>query len=587
MCIDYRKLNLCTEKDAIPLPRTDDVLEALGGGQWFSCLDLASGYWQMQVKEEERPKTAFSTHRGQFQWRVMPFGLTNGPASFTRLMNLALNELTWKHCLVYLDDIIIWAPSFEEHLRRLRLVFDKIRTTVLKLKPTKCQFLKREVSFLGHVVSSEGIKTDPDKVETVRTWSTPVDIKELQSFLGLASYYRRFISGFSIIVESLYKVSGKGVSFQWQMKQESAFNELKHRLTTAPVLAYPDFSPDVGLFVLDTDASQHLGIGAVLSQLQPDGTERVIAYGSSSLNEHEKNYCATQLEMLALVTYMDHFRYYLLGRKFRPRTDHHSLVWLMSFKEPQGQVARSLERLQEYDYEIQHRPGRLHNNADALSRRPRRQHGNCPSCTPTGLSQVTVVTRDLPASEAPSEVRNCWSPKVVAQVQRDDPDISVVLSHLLKEWRKPAVEELQSMSYAARVVWAQFELLLSQQGVLYIKSAGHTTQAKLRMVLPKQLVEKALVKVHDGVAGAYLGRMKTLMKIKARFWRPGMTKEVHRYCDRCLTCAKCKPRAKSRVPLQSFTSSSPMQRIHIDIVGPLPRSGRGNRYILTVQCTFT
>ena len=228
-------------------------------------------------------------------------------------------------------------------------------------------------------------------------------------------------------------MSGKGVSFQWQMEQESAFNELKNRLTTAPVLAYPDFSPDVGLFVLDTDASQHLGIGAVLSQLQPDGTERVIAYGSSSLNEHEKNYCATQLEMLALVTYMDHFRYYLLGRKFRLRTDHHSLVWLMSFKEPQGQVARSLERLQEYDYEIQHRPGRLHNNADALSRRPRRQHGNCPSCTPTGLSQVTVVTRDLPASETPSEVRNCWSPKVVAQVQRDDPDISVVLSHLLKE----------------------------------------------------------------------------------------------------------------------------------------------------------
>ena len=245
---------------------------------------------------------------------------------------------------------------------------------------------KERISFLGHVVSSEGIKTDPDKVETVRTWPTPVDIKELQSFLGPASYYRRFISGFSIIAESLYKLSRKGVSFQWQMEQESAFNELKHRLTIASVLAYPDFSPDAGLFVLDTDASQHLSIGAVFSQLQPDGTERVIAYGSRSLNEHEKNYCATRLQMLALVTYMDHFRHYLLGRKFRLRTDHHSLVLLVSSKEPQGQVARWLERLQEYDYEIQHRPGRLHNNADALSRRPRRQHGSCPSCIPTGLS---------------------------------------------------------------------------------------------------------------------------------------------------------------------------------------------------------
>ena len=238
------------------------------------------------------------------------------------------------------------------------------------------------------------------------------------------------------------------------MEQESAFNELKHRLTIAPVLAYPDFSPDAGLFVLDIDASQHVGIGAVLSQLQPDGTESVIAYGSRSLNEHEKSYCATRLEMLALVSYMDHFRYYLLGRKFRPMTDHHSLVWLMSFKEPQGQVARWLERLQEYDYEIQHHPGRLHNNADALSTRPRRQHGNCLSCTPTGLSQVAAVTRDLPASETPSEVRNYWSPKVVAKAQRDDPDISVVPSHLLKEWRKPAVEELQSMSCATRAVWA-------------------------------------------------------------------------------------------------------------------------------------
>ena len=197
------------------------------------------------------------------------------------------------------------------------------------------------------------------------------------------------------------------------MEQESAFNELKHCLTIAPVSAYPDFSPDAGLFVLDTDASQPLGIGAVLSRLQLNATERVIAYGSLSLNEQE-SYCSTRLEMLALVNYMYHFRYYLVGQKLRLRTDNHSLVWPMSFKEPQGQVALWLGRLQ-YDSEIQRLPGRLHNNADAFSRRPRRQHGNCPSCTPTGLSQVTVVTRDLPVGETPSEVRNCWYPEVVPQ----------------------------------------------------------------------------------------------------------------------------------------------------------------------------
>ena len=198
------------------------------------------------------------------------------------------------------------------------------------------------------------------------------------------------------------------------MEQESPFNDLKHRLTIAPVSAYPDFSPDAGLFLLDTDASKPLGIGAVLSRLQLNDTERVIPYVSRSLNEQEKNYCGTRLEMLALVNCMDHFRYYLMGQKLRLRTDNHSLVWLMSFEERQGQVARWLGRLQ-YDSEIQRHPGRLHNNADALSRGPRRQHGNCPSCTPTGLPQVTVVTRDLPVSETPIEVRNCRYPEVVPQ----------------------------------------------------------------------------------------------------------------------------------------------------------------------------
>ena len=213
MCIDYRKLNQLTKKDAIPLPRTNDVLEALGGAQWFSSLDLASGYWQIQVKEEDRPKTAFSTHQGQFQWRVMPFGLTNGPASFTRLMNLALSGLTWTHCLVYLDDIIIWASTFEDHLGRLRLVFDRIRTAGLKLKPSKCHFLRKEVAFLGHVVSSDGIKTDPEKVKAVKTWPVPQNIKELQSFLGLAGYYRKFIFGFSIIAERFINCVGRMYRF--------------------------------------------------------------------------------------------------------------------------------------------------------------------------------------------------------------------------------------------------------------------------------------------------------------------------------------------------------------------------------------
>lgn len=232
MCIDYRKLNQLTQKDAIPLPRTVDVFKALGGAQWFSSLDLASGYWQMQVKEEDRPKTAFSTHRGQFQWRVMPFGLTNGPASFTRLMNLALNGLTWTHCLAYLDDIIIWASTFEDHIRRLRLMFNRKRTACLKWKPSKCHFLRKEVAFLGYVVSSDGIQTDLEKVKAVKTWPVSVNVKELQSFPVLAGYYRKFILGFLIIAEPLYKLCRKKVPFSWQQEQQAAFEELKDRLVS-------------------------------------------------------------------------------------------------------------------------------------------------------------------------------------------------------------------------------------------------------------------------------------------------------------------------------------------------------------------
>ena len=279
----------------------------------------------MQVKEKDRPKTAFSTHKGQFQWGVMPFGLTKGPTSLTQLMNLALSGLTWHHCLVYLDNIIIWASTFENHIYRLKLVFDRMRIAGLKLKPTKCHFLQKEVTFLGHVVSADGIKPDPEKVKAFKTWPVPMNVKELQSFLGLAGYYRKFILGFSSIAEPLYKLRRKNIPFSWQQEQQAAFEELKDRLVSAPVLAYPDFSPTAGSFILDTDASQYLGIRVVLSQQQPDRTERVIAYGSPSLKDHEKNYSTTQLEMLALVTYVDYFRHYLLGHKFCLRTDHHSL----------------------------------------------------------------------------------------------------------------------------------------------------------------------------------------------------------------------------------------------------------------------
>ena len=256
------------------------------------------------------------------------------------------------------------------------------------------------------------------------------------------------------------------------LEQKRAFEELKHHVTSAPVLAYPDLSPGSGTFVLDTDASQRLGIGAVLLQVQPGGTERVVAYGSRLLNDHERNYCTTRLEMLALVTYVDYFRYYLAGCKFLVRTDHHSLKWLMSFREPEGQIARWLERLQEYDFEVEHRAGKSHCNADAMSRKPRRFHGDCPSCGPTEPLRTRVFTLTPGHSKAGEDVTpgNLWSVDVIAQAQREDPDIGPVLGQYLKKRKKPPMRELQSLSSTLKAIWARCELMEVVDGVLCIRS---------------------------------------------------------------------------------------------------------------------
>ena len=592
LCIDYRKLNEVTTRDAQPLPRIDDILESLDGAVWFSTLDLASGYWQVPVSPQDRDKTAFVTHKGQFRWTCMPFGLTNGPATFQRLMNLALKGIAWKDCLVYLDDIIIWSSTFDEHLRQLRAVFERLRAAKVKLKKKKCSFLQRSIKFLGHVVSAKGIQTDPDKTKAVQEWPTPKDVAELRSFLGLCSYYRRFINNFAVITEPLRRLLQKGTEFAWKEQQERAFQELKNCLVTPPVLAYPNFGPSAGEFVLDTDASTEKGIGAVLSQLQEDGTEKVIAYGSRSLQPNEKNYCATRLEMLALVAFIHEFRYYLLGKKFTVRTDHHALKWLRSFKEPEGQVARWLERLQEYEFEVVHRAGKEHVNADVLSRKPRRKHpgrDNCPSCSSIIEDKfVAALHQDERLSSQEQLADEClWSPIELRNAQLKDVDLSYVIQ-LIQDDVTPSKQDLQSKSPLVKSILSSRELLeLDDHGVLKINPTKQIQTWSSRIVLPEELIAPALQRLHDGVEGGHLGILKTLRKMQQRFWRPGLAKAVTNYCKSCLVCAECKAGKSSKAPLTNMTTGSPMQRVHIDVIGPLPRSKKGNKYILTVQCAFT
>ena len=364
-CVDYRKLNAVTRKDAYPLPRIDDTLDTLSGSQWFSTLDLLSGYWQVKVAEEDQQKTAFTTHDGLFEFKVMPFGLCNAPATFQRVMDLVLAGVQWSQCLVYLDDIIVIGRNFDEHIQNLSTVLQRLREANLRIKPSKCNFCREQVTYLGHIVSKFGVATDPEKTAKVADWPTPTTVQQLQQFLGLASYYRRFVKDFSLISAPLHRLTERGREFQWTNECAQAFSTLKHHLTHTPVLTFPDFTKP---FTLDTDAS-HSGIGAVLSQTF-DGQERVIAYASRALTKAERRYCVTRKELLAAVTFIQQFRSYLLGNKFKLRTDHSSLKWLQTFKEPEGQMARWLETLQEYQFDIVHRAGVKHLNADALSRIP-------------------------------------------------------------------------------------------------------------------------------------------------------------------------------------------------------------------------
>lgn len=361
--VDFRKLNDLTIGDSFPLPNITDILDQLGNSKYFTTLDLASGYHQIPMADKDKEKTAFSTSHGHFEFNRMPFGLKNAPATFQRLMNTVLTGLQGIKCLVYLDDIVIYSASLQEHNRRLKEVLQRIRFHNLRLQPDKCEFLRKEVTYLGHVITEAGIIPDPEKLKAVESFPSPQRIKDIQSFIGLAGYYRRFIKDFSKIAKPLTKLTKKGTKFEWTTEQQKAFDHLKEKLITAPILKYPNFNET---FILTTDASDY-ALGAVLSQ-GVIGRDHPIAYASRVLSRAEQNYNTTERELLAIVWAVKHFRPYLYGTKFKIITDHKPLVWLFSVNDPGSRLIRWRLKLEEYDYEIIHKSGKYNTNADALSR---------------------------------------------------------------------------------------------------------------------------------------------------------------------------------------------------------------------------
>ncbi|CAB4408573.1 unnamed protein product [Rhizophagus irregularis] len=363
-CIDYRKLNSVTKSDAYPLPRIDELLEKFRKGKWFTSLDLAAGYHQVEMAENDKEKTAFICSQGLFEYNVMPFGLKNAPGTFQRLMDEILKEYIGDFVTVYLDDIMIYSRNFEEHLEHVNRVLNKLKENNMIVKLKKCQFGLRNINFLGHIVGKDGLRPDEKKVEKIKSIKRPETVTEVRSFLGLCSYYRRFIKDFAKIAKPLHNLTKKDTEFEWKEEQQVAFDILRTKLIEKPILVYPDFDKE---FMLITDGSK-IGLGAVLAQMNEDNKEIVVAYASRSTVGAEKNYPPTELECLAVFWGIKHFQKYLVGRKFIVITDHAALKGLTDGKEQTGRRARWVMKLQQFDFKIVHRSGKKIKNADALSR---------------------------------------------------------------------------------------------------------------------------------------------------------------------------------------------------------------------------
>ena len=368
LCIDYRKLNSATLRPIYPIPSSRELFDTLKDAKYFSTLDLTKGYYQIQIEEQDICKTAFTTKHGQYEFLRMPFGLSGAPATFQRALSLILSEYNWRDCVIYLDDVLIFGSSIEEHNNRLKKVLNALNAANVKLSLKKCNFYQQSVTYLGHSISKNGISTDKRKIESINNWPIPENNKQLHAFLGFCGYYRQFVKNYALHVKPLEillnNTKSKNVKFYWEEAHQQCFEEFKERLCNAPILAYPDPSKP---YILDTDAS-HTHVGAVLSQII-NGKERPIAYASHQLTKSEQNYCVTRKELYAVYKYCNYFKNYLFMSRFKIRTDHRALIHMLDGKVPKtSQFYSWLEKLQVFNFEIEHRPGIIHQNADSLTR---------------------------------------------------------------------------------------------------------------------------------------------------------------------------------------------------------------------------
>lgn len=535
-CIDLRKLNNRTVKDAFALPRLEDAVDSLQGSKWFTKLDLRSGYWQIEMREEDIQKTAFSVGPlGHFECVRMPFGLTNAPSTFQRLMQMALGDLLYSAALVFLDDILVYATSIDQHMHRLNAVFSKLRQAGLKLKPSKCSFLEKKVIYLGHQISEDGVEADVEKLQAVKDWPTPTNKVEVKRFLGFAGFYRRFVRNFSQIARPLHHLLKQDVPFCWGREEEKAFTALKEASLSPPVLAFADWTRP---FIVYVDASGD-GLGAMLAQIQ-DGQEKPIAFASRSLNSAESRYHSHKLEFLALKwAVTDKFSDYLAMSDSVVKTDNNPLTYVTTTSKLDATGQRWVAKLANYNFTLEYLSGKTNKAADALSR----------------LKWPVDVHVKLTRAETQPTTLNI--DKDWKSLQDQDLEIAT-----MKECVESGTfgQRPKSISFQ---LWRQRDKIRLKDNLLYRKR--NTALGEIdQLCLPQAIREEALKFAHNELG--HVGREKVLETLQHRFYWPGMSTAVSNYLNSCTACLQGRRAGQAVAPLMSVETSRPLELLCIDFL---------------------
>ena len=570
-CIDYRKLNAVSIRDAYPIPRVDDTLDALGEAKFISTIDLRSGYWQVEMDPDSQAMTAFISHKGLYEFNVMPYGLMNAPATFQRLMDIVLAGLKWQCCLVYIDDVIIYSNTFDQHIKDLTAVFDALRNANLTLKVSKCHFCRNEIKYLGHIITRNGIKPDPELVSAVKEFPRPQTTKDVQAFLGLTGYYRRFIQNYAKIAEPLLKQirnikneRNTNHHVVWDNECAMAFETLKDKLTSSPIMNTPNFQYP---FTLELDACAY-GIGAVLAQ-EYDGKKFVVSYASRTLSSAERNYGATEREALAIVWATKHFRPYIEGMEVSIRTDCQALQWMKEAKDVTGRLARWAMHLTAFQIkEINYRPGKINTNADSLSRYPP------PDSTSSNGEELSEI----------QTVINLWQSTNILDGIKTEQQKDKKL--------KPIIDELVASPTPTfssnRSAYVLINNLLYKIRKSNKNQDHRVISNKHLLVIPSSMQNDLITWAHDHPMAGHAGRTKTMYRLSSRVFWAAMRRDVYKYVQTCTLCQQYKYNNQPlAMPMKLHTVTEPWHTIGIDIMGPFPITQRQKQYLLVIVDYFT